>query len=100
MSAGRISSFGRILFHFAVRHKRWSNCSNTKDACSWTCCVIEDSKPGVAAARAAGMEVIAITNTHPAAELEHAHHVVSSYAEIERLLIGREANARPLDPAE
>jgi HAD superfamily hydrolase (TIGR01509 family) len=64
------------------------------------CCVIEDSKPGVAAARAAGMEVIAITNTHPAAELEHAHHVVSSYAEIERLLIGREANAHPLDPAE
>ena len=51
------------------------------------CCVIEDSKPGVAAALAAGMEVIAITNTHPAAELQHATHVVRTYLEIERLLL-------------
>jgi HAD superfamily hydrolase (TIGR01509 family) len=50
------------------------------------CVVIEDSKPGVAAGLAAGMRVIAITNTHPAAELQDAHHVVQSYAEIERLL--------------
>ena len=40
------------------------------------CWVIEDSKPGVAAARAAGMRVIAITNTHPAAELRPATVVV------------------------
>ncbi len=52
-----------------------------------TCCVIEDSKPGVAAALAAGMEVIAITNTYPAAELQHATHVVQTYHEIERLLL-------------
>ncbi len=52
-----------------------------------TCWVIEDSKPGVAAGRAAGMQVIAITNTHPAAELGAATRVVSSYAEIERLLL-------------
>jgi HAD superfamily hydrolase (TIGR01509 family) len=52
------------------------------------CCVIEDSKPGVAAGLAAGMEVIAITNTHPAEELRHATHVVHSYQEIERLLLG------------
>ena len=52
------------------------------------CCVIEDSKPGVAASLAAGMEVIAITNTHPAEELQHATQVVRSYAEIERLLLG------------
>jgi beta-phosphoglucomutase-like phosphatase (HAD superfamily) len=52
------------------------------------CCVIEDSKPGVAAGRAAGMFVIAITNTHPAAELRQADRVVRSYAEIGRLLLG------------
>jgi HAD superfamily hydrolase (TIGR01509 family) len=53
-----------------------------------SCGVIEDSKPGVAAGLAAGMEVIAITNTHPAAELRHATRVVRTYPEIERLLLG------------
>jgi len=52
------------------------------------CWVIEDSKPGVAAARAAGMRVIAITNTHPADELRRATVVVKNYAEIELLLLG------------
>ncbi len=51
------------------------------------CWVIEDSKPGVAAALAAGMRVIAITNTHPAHELRQATQVVRTYAEIERLLL-------------
>lgn len=51
------------------------------------CCVIEDSKPGVAAGLAAGMQAIAITNTHPANELQHATHVVKTYPEIERLLL-------------
>jgi HAD superfamily hydrolase (TIGR01549 family) len=51
------------------------------------CCAIEDSRPGVAAALAAGMEVIAITNTHPAAELAGATAVVSTYAEIEKMLL-------------
>jgi HAD superfamily hydrolase (TIGR01509 family) len=51
------------------------------------CCVVEDSKPGVAASLAAGMEVIAITNTYPAEELRHATRVVRTYAEIERLLL-------------
>lgn len=50
------------------------------------CWVIEDSKPGIAAGRAAGMRVIAITNTHPAVELAGATHVAATYAEIERLL--------------
>ena len=50
------------------------------------CCVIEDSKPGVAAALAAGMQVIAITNTHPAEDLRPATYVVSGYSEIEQLL--------------
>jgi HAD superfamily hydrolase (TIGR01509 family) len=52
------------------------------------CWVIEDSKPGVAAALAAGMGVIAIANTHPREELSQATHVVTTYPEIERLLLG------------
>jgi beta-phosphoglucomutase-like phosphatase (HAD superfamily) len=51
------------------------------------CCVIEDSKPGVAASLAAGMQVIAITNTHPAEDLRPATQVVETYQEIERLLL-------------
>jgi HAD superfamily hydrolase (TIGR01509 family) len=51
------------------------------------CWVIEDSKPGVAAALAAGMSVIAITNTHPAQELSNATIVVHSYEEIEKILL-------------
>lgn len=51
------------------------------------CWVIEDSKPGVAAGLAAGMRVIAITNTHPAGQLSHATHVVSTCAELAQLLL-------------
>jgi HAD superfamily hydrolase (TIGR01509 family) len=51
------------------------------------CYVIEDSKPGVAAALAARMRVIAITNSHPADELGQATHVVGTYIEIEELLL-------------
>ena len=58
------------------------------------CWVIEDSKPGVAAGLAAGMRVIAITNTHPARELRNATHVVEGYPQIERLLMA-DAFARP-----
>ena len=52
-----------------------------------SCWVIEDSRPGVQAGRAAGMRVIAITNTHGAEELREADAVVRTYAEIERLLL-------------
>lgn len=52
-----------------------------------TCCVIEDSAAGVEAARAAGMVSIAITNSLPAAKLSRADHVVSTYREIEALLL-------------
>lgn len=51
------------------------------------CCVIEDSAAGVEAALAAGMQAIAITNSLPADQLSHAHHVVSTYAEIRSLLL-------------
>lgn len=52
------------------------------------CWVIEDSKPGIAAGLAAGMRVIAITNTYSADELRQASHVVSTYEEIDKLLTG------------
>ncbi len=51
------------------------------------CCVIEDTTAGIEAARAAGMEVIAITNTYPAAALARASRVVRTYGEIERELL-------------
>ena len=51
------------------------------------CWVVEDSKPGVAAGVAAGMQVIAITNTHPAAELANANYVVRGYDELAKILL-------------
>ena len=52
------------------------------------CCVVEDSAAGVEAALAAGMTVIAITNSLPAEKLSRATRVVESYAELEQLLLG------------
>jgi HAD superfamily hydrolase (TIGR01509 family) len=51
------------------------------------CWVVEDSKPGVAAGLAAGMQVIAITNTHSAEELSNATRVVRTYEDIEHILL-------------
>ena len=59
------------------------------------CWVIEDSIHGVAAGRGAGMQVIAITNSYPAAKLSAATHVVKTYAEIEGLLMGASQPAAP-----
>jgi beta-phosphoglucomutase len=42
------------------------------------CLAFEDSLPGVAAARAAGMTVVAVTNSYPASQLSAAHLVVDS----------------------
>jgi HAD superfamily hydrolase (TIGR01509 family) len=47
------------------------------------CVAFEDSMPGVAAARAAGMKVVAVTNSFPRAKLSAADRVVDSLAGLE-----------------
>lgn len=56
-------------------------------------CVIEDSAAGVEAARTAGMQVIAITNSLPREKLDRATCVVDAYAEIEQLLLPEAVSA-------
>lgn len=51
------------------------------------CCVIEDSSAGVEGALAAGMQVIAITNSLPADRLKQATTIVSNYRQIRELLL-------------
>jgi beta-phosphoglucomutase-like phosphatase (HAD superfamily) len=51
-------------------------------------CVIEDSAAGVQAGKAAGMQVIAITNSLDANSLNQADFVVKDYETIESLLLG------------
>jgi beta-phosphoglucomutase len=45
------------------------------------CLVIEDSKEGIRAARKAGMRCLAVTNSHPAEDLDEADAVVKSLEE-------------------
>jgi beta-phosphoglucomutase len=42
------------------------------------CLALEDTPPGIAAARAAGMTVVGVAQTYEATRLETAHHVVPS----------------------
>ncbi len=46
------------------------------------CLVIEDAPAGIAAGRAAGMQVVAVTTSHAAEELTGAHHLVASVSEL------------------
>ena len=46
------------------------------------CIVVEDAIHGVSAALAAGMKCIAIVSTHTREEINHAHLVIDSYAEL------------------
>jgi beta-phosphoglucomutase len=50
------------------------------DASPGDCVAFEDSLAGVASARAAGLKVVAVTNSFPAARLQAAHRVVDSLA--------------------
>jgi mannitol-1-/sugar-/sorbitol-6-phosphatase len=52
------------------------------------CLVIEDAPAGIAAARAAGMTVWAVTTTHSPDELTGAHRVVADLDEVHSLLSG------------
>jgi HAD superfamily hydrolase (TIGR01509 family) len=63
------------------------------------CCVVEDSAAGVTAARAAAMEVIAITNSLPREQLAQASQVVDTYEEIEALLLPECAAPSPAPAA-
>lgn len=47
------------------------------------CLVIEDSLPGIRGARAAGMKVLAVANTHPVPELREADIVTASLAQVQ-----------------
>ena len=47
-----------------------------------SCLVIEDSIPGIRGAKAAGMKVLAVANTHTTQDLHEAHAVAQSLAEV------------------
>lgn len=51
------------------------------------CVAIEDSPTGIAAAKAAGLQVIGLVTSLPAARLTGADHVAANFAEIRRLLL-------------
>jgi beta-phosphoglucomutase family hydrolase len=53
------------------------------------CVVFEDAHVGIAAARAAGMKVVAVATTHPAATLHEADLVVQRLDELTVAQIGR-----------
>lgn len=46
-----------------------------------SCLVIEDSLPGIRAAKSAGMKVLAVANTHTVQDLHEAHAIAHSLAE-------------------
>jgi HAD superfamily hydrolase (TIGR01509 family) len=46
-----------------------------------SCLVIEDSLPGIRAAKSAGMKVLAVTNTHTVQDLHEAHAISHSLTE-------------------
>ncbi len=51
------------------------------------CLVIEDSKSGVASAKAAGMRCIAITTTHKIQDLKKADFIIQNFSELTNNLI-------------
>jgi HAD superfamily hydrolase (TIGR01509 family) len=63
----------------AARLRPWAEGLGPED-----CIAFEDSVPGILAARNAGMKVVAVTNSYPAAKLAAAHRVVDSLAGLDR----------------
>jgi beta-phosphoglucomutase len=51
------------------------------DLSASSCLVIEDSLPGIRSAKAAGMKVLAVTNTHTVQDLHEAHAITHSIRE-------------------
>jgi HAD superfamily hydrolase (TIGR01509 family) len=51
------------------------------------CLVIEDSPPGIQAAKAAGMKCLAITNTHPRQRLDKADRVIDSLENVDLITL-------------
>jgi sugar-phosphatase len=59
-----------------------------------TCVVVEDAPPGIQAARAAGMAVVAVATTHPASELSEADAVARALSSVSLEKTGSTADGR------
>jgi beta-phosphoglucomutase len=68
------------LLHALAALNRLSR--NSTELLPEQCLVIEDSLPGIRAARRAGMKVLAVTNTHPAEDLQEADAVTASLKDV------------------
>ena len=62
-----------------------------------SCVVVEDAPAGAAAARTAGMRLLALTTTHEAAELEPADLVVADLSQVIVSVIERTGDWNPSD---
>lgn len=72
-----------IAFKHLQQHHEWSEPLKESE-----CLIIEDSPHGIEAARAAGMPVVAITNSFSAEHLQDADEIVSSLGDaVEKCLI-------------
>ena len=63
-----------FLHALAALNRQQNGASLTPDACL----VIEDSLPGIRAAKTAGMKVLAVTNTHTVQDLHEADAIIPS----------------------
>ena len=71
-----------IAFKHLQQHREWKSPLKTSE-----CLVIEDSPHGIEAANAAGMPVVAITNSFPKDHLRGANDIVSSLADAVKLYL-------------
>ncbi len=67
---------------YALSVQRLANIFPDREIVPSSCVAIEDTPAGIASARRAGMPVLAVTNSYPAALLVEASSVVSSLADI------------------